>query len=84
MYLRSTSSIHFCSSVSNDSLQINCYDVIGENETKTEGTLRARFEKAGACSPCVFILRNIDALSQTTQALENGKGMKFIFRSLHI
>lgn len=54
--------------------QINCYDVIGENDTKTEGTLRSRFEKAGTCSPCILVLRHLDALSQTTQALENGKG----------
>ena len=54
--------------------QINCYDVIGENDAETEGTLRARFEKAGSCSPCVLILRYIEALAQTTQFLENGKG----------
>ncbi|KIM80937.1 hypothetical protein PILCRDRAFT_72673 [Piloderma croceum F 1598] len=54
-------------------LEINCYDVIGENDAETEGTLRARFEKAGSCSPCVLILRYVEALAQTTQSLENGK-----------
>ncbi|KAG5335902.1 hypothetical protein C0989_012586 [Termitomyces sp. Mn162] len=53
--------------------QINCYDVIGETDTKTEGTLRARFDKAKTCSPCVLLLRHIEALAQTTQALEPGK-----------
>ncbi|KAJ7435381.1 AAA-domain-containing protein [Mycena galericulata] len=54
-------------------LEINCYDLVGENDTKTEGTLRARFEKLEECSPCILLLRHIDALAQTTQALETGK-----------
>lgn len=54
--------------------QVNCYDVISENDVKTEGTLRARFDKAQECSPCILILRHIDALVQTTQTLEPGKG----------
>jgi hypothetical protein len=41
---------------------------------KTEGTIRARFDKASSCSPCILILRHIDALAQTTQVLETGKG----------
>ncbi|KAG6891139.1 hypothetical protein C0992_010127 [Termitomyces sp. T32_za158] len=52
---------------------INCYDVIGETDTKTEGTLRARFDKAKTCSPCVLLLRHVEALTQSTQALEPGK-----------
>ncbi|KAG6910884.1 hypothetical protein DXG01_006567 [Tephrocybe rancida] len=54
-------------------LQINCYDLIGENDTKTEGILRARFDKAKDCSPCILLLQHIEALAQTTQALEPGK-----------
>ncbi|KAJ6500326.1 AAA-domain-containing protein [Mycena sanguinolenta] len=54
-------------------LEINCYDLIGENDTKTEGTLRARFEKLEECSPCILLLRHIDGLTQTTQASEPGK-----------
>lgn len=53
---------------------MNGYDVIGENDAKTEGTLRARFERASSCSPCILLLRNIDAFAQTTQGLEPGKG----------
>ncbi|KAG5635426.1 hypothetical protein H0H81_011316 [Sphagnurus paluster] len=52
---------------------INCYDVVGENNSNTEGTLGARFDKAKSCSPCIVILRRIEALSQTTQGLEPGK-----------
>ncbi|KAF7359478.1 Peroxisomal biogenesis factor 6 [Mycena sanguinolenta] len=54
-------------------LEINCYDLIDENDTKTEGTLRARFEKLEECSPCILLLRHIDGLTQTTQASEPGK-----------
>ncbi|KAF9466437.1 AAA-domain-containing protein [Collybia nuda] len=54
-------------------LEIDCYDIVGENDTQTEGTLRARFDKAENCSPCILILRGIEALAQTTQVLETGK-----------
>ncbi|KAJ8515523.1 hypothetical protein ONZ45_g7081 [Pleurotus djamor] len=54
-------------------LEINCYSLIGENDTKTEGVLRARFDKAIQCSPCLLLLRHIDALAQSTQVLETGK-----------
>ncbi|KAJ6606664.1 AAA-domain-containing protein [Mycena vulgaris] len=54
-------------------LEINCYDIVGENDTKTEGTLRARFEKLEECSPCILLLRHIEGLAQTTQVLETGK-----------
>ncbi|KDQ59383.1 hypothetical protein JAAARDRAFT_153154 [Jaapia argillacea MUCL 33604] len=54
-------------------LEINCYHLLGENDTKSEGTLRARFEKAKSCSPCILILRHVDALAQTSQAPEPGK-----------
>jgi len=55
-------------------LEVNCYDIISENDVKTEGTLRARFDKAQNCSPCILVLRHIDALVQTTQSPEPGKG----------
>ncbi|KAL6309205.1 AAA-domain-containing protein [Sparassis latifolia] len=53
--------------------EVSCYDILGETPVKTEGTLRARFEKAASCSPCIFLLRHLDAFSQTTQSLEPGK-----------
>ncbi|KAF5330107.1 hypothetical protein D9758_018140 [Tetrapyrgos nigripes] len=53
-------------------IEVNCYDVIGENDAKTEGFLRARFENASTCSPSVLILRHLEAFSQTTQS-EPGK-----------
>ncbi|RPD65775.1 AAA-domain-containing protein [Lentinus tigrinus ALCF2SS1-7] len=54
-------------------LEVDCYDVIGETDAKTEGTLRARFEKASSCSPCILLLKHIDAFAQSTQNQEPGK-----------
>ncbi|KAJ3843702.1 AAA-domain-containing protein [Lentinula raphanica] len=54
-------------------LEVNCYDLIGENDTQTEGLLRTRFENAMACSPCLLVLRHLEAFAQSTQASENGK-----------
>ncbi|KAJ8699681.1 peroxisomal assembly protein [Pleurotus ostreatus] len=54
-------------------LEINCYNLLGENDTKTEGILRSRFDKAIQCAPCILFLKHTDALAQTTQVLETGK-----------
>ncbi|KAJ4488270.1 AAA-domain-containing protein [Lentinula aciculospora] len=54
-------------------MEINCYDIIGENDIKTEGLLRARFGNAVTCSPCMLVLRHLEAFAQSTQAPENGK-----------
>ncbi|KAI0710443.1 AAA-domain-containing protein [Cerioporus squamosus] len=54
-------------------LEVDCYDVIGETDVKTEGTLQARFEKAESCSPCILLLKHIDAFAQSTQGQEPGK-----------
>ncbi|KAH7906066.1 P-loop containing nucleoside triphosphate hydrolase protein [Hygrophoropsis aurantiaca] len=48
--------------------EVNCYEVISENDLKTEGFLRARVDQAIACAPCVLILRHIEALFKTTQS----------------
>lgn len=53
---------------------MNCYDFLGENDTKTEGLLRARFEQTTSCSPCVLVMRHLEAFAQTTQPAEPGKG----------
>ncbi|KAG8988842.1 peroxisomal assembly protein [Tulasnella sp. JGI-2019a] len=53
--------------------EINSYDVVGESPVKTEGTLRARFDQAAACSPCIFLLSHIEALARKSQELESGR-----------
>ena len=55
--------------------KVNCYDVVGDSDVKTEGTLRSRMEKAADCSPCILLLRHIEALARNTQTLETGKGL---------
>ncbi|KAI0043551.1 AAA-domain-containing protein [Auriscalpium vulgare] len=52
--------------------EVNCYDFLGETDAETEGFLRARFEQAVSCSPCIFVMRHIDAFTQTTQGSEPG------------
>lgn len=54
--------------------KVNCYDVVGDSDIKTEATLRARMERAADCSPCILLLRHIEALARNTQTLETGKG----------
>jgi peroxin-6 len=54
---------------------VNCYDLVCENEIKNEAILRARIEKAVECSPCILLLRHVEALGRSTQALESGLGM---------
>ncbi|KAH9977248.1 P-loop containing nucleoside triphosphate hydrolase protein [Lactifluus volemus] len=53
--------------------EVNCYDLLGDNDTKTEGFLRARFEQVTSCSPCVLVMRHLEAFTQTTQPTEPGK-----------
>ncbi|ANB12919.1 AAA family ATPase peroxin 6 [Sugiyamaella lignohabitans] len=44
--------------------EIDCYSVTGDNDTKTIGTLRARLDRASTISPCLVVLRHIDALAK--------------------
>ncbi|CCG83172.1 Peroxisome assembly factor-2 [Taphrina deformans PYCC 5710] len=61
-------------------LEVNCYDIIGETDMKTEAYLRLRFDSAGQCAPCVLLLRNIGALAQKKDDAEAGQEspMRFI------
>lgn len=55
-------------------MQLDCFDVLGETGFKTEGHLQARIERAVACVPCLLLLRNLEALTRKSQALETGQG----------
>ncbi|KAK0459470.1 AAA-domain-containing protein [Desarmillaria tabescens] len=59
-------------------LEINCYDAVGDNDTQTEGLLRARFEKATDCSPCLLILRQLDGLTSNSQGPDSKTGSPMI------
>ncbi|KAA1133328.1 peroxisomal assembly protein [Puccinia graminis f. sp. tritici] len=54
-------------------LELNCFDLLGETEVKTAGTLRARFERALQAIPCVLLLRHLDGLARKSQSLETGQ-----------
>ncbi|KAH8829712.1 AAA-domain-containing protein [Flagelloscypha sp. PMI_526] len=54
-------------------VEINLFNIINDTAIRTEGSLRARFDQAKDCCPCIIVLRHLDALTQTTQGLEPGK-----------
>lgn len=61
-------------------LEVNCYDIVGETDVKTEAYLRLRFERAAQCAPCLLLLRNIDALAKKKDDVESGQesAMRFL------
>ncbi|MBW0483623.1 hypothetical protein O181_023338, partial [Austropuccinia psidii MF-1] len=54
-------------------LELNCFDLLGETEAKTGGSLRARFERALAGVPCVLVLRHLEGLARKSQRIETGQ-----------
>lgn len=55
-------------------LKLDCYELLGDTDTKTEGNLAARFDRAASCTPCILLLRHIEALARKSQVLETGQG----------
>ncbi|KAA1478381.1 AAA-domain-containing protein [Dentipellis sp. KUC8613] len=47
-------------------LEVDCFDIVVEDITKAEAILRARFDQATLCAPCVLVLRHLEALSLST------------------
>ncbi|KAH0830459.1 AAA-domain-containing protein [Lanmaoa asiatica] len=45
--------------------QINCFEILSDTTAKTEVSLREQVESAISCSPCLVVLRHIDALSNS-------------------
>ncbi|KAG0003724.1 peroxisomal assembly protein [Entomortierella chlamydospora] len=54
-------------------MEVNCFDIASDTDAKTEVAVRAKFDKAVACGPCVLLLRHIDALARKSVALETGQ-----------
>ena len=46
--------------------------------------LRVKFEQASTCTPCLLVLRHLEALTQTTQTLEGKKGKKELWNLIFI
>ncbi|KAF9929614.1 peroxisomal assembly protein [Linnemannia zychae] len=54
-------------------MEVNCFDIASDTDAKTEVAVRAKFDKAVACGPCILMLRHIDALARKSVALETGQ-----------
>jgi peroxin-6 len=54
-------------------LELDCFDLVSDTEARTEGILRARFEKAADAAPAIVLLHNIEALAKKSQAMETGQ-----------
>lgn len=57
-----------------ETMVMNCFDLFGESEVKTEGMIRARVERAIESAPCLLVLTNVEALARKAQTVENGQG----------
>lgn len=44
-------------------VEVPCYDIIGDTPQTTEGTLRARFDKARQCAPSILLLTHLEAFA---------------------
>ena len=63
--------------------QFNCFEITGETDIETEGTLRFRFEQAISCAPCILVLRHIEALANAADDIDSkNEGMSTITSSL--
>ena len=53
--------------------QVNCYDIVGETLTVTEGSLQAHMEKAKSAGPSILLLDHIEALAKRSDSSATGK-----------
>ncbi|CAG8465584.1 12000_t:CDS:10 [Ambispora gerdemannii] len=53
--------------------EVNCFDFAGETDAKIETSIRARLHNAITYSPCVFLLRHVEALARKSAVLETGQ-----------
>lgn len=44
-------------------VEVPCYDIIGDTPQVTEGTLRARLDKARNCAPAILLLSHLEAFT---------------------
>ena len=65
--------------------QLNCFEITGETEIKTEATLKFRFEQAIGCAPCILVLRHIEALANALDDVDSkNDGVPKIVSSLMV
>ncbi|GJJ12495.1 hypothetical protein Clacol_006737 [Clathrus columnatus] len=73
-WLAQTLGVHF--------LEANCFNILGDTDVQTEGTLRALFEKSVACAPCILFLRHIEAFSKGSQTSGDGEDLSGALQEL--
>ncbi|WFC98302.1 peroxisomal assembly protein [Malassezia yamatoensis] len=47
--------------------ELNAFEIVADTDANTEGVLQAKIERAIACTPCILLLQNIDALAKKGQ-----------------
>ena len=52
---------------------IECYDIIGDTASITEGTIRAQLDKAMSCAPSILLLKHLEALARKTESSSLGR-----------
>ena len=53
--------------------QVDCYDIVGETLTVTEGSLQAHMEKTKSAGPSILLLDHIEALAKRSDSSATGK-----------
>jgi peroxin-6 len=59
-------------------VEVDCFDLVGDNEVRTEANLNSKVERAIDCAPCVLLLSNADALARKSQAVETGQDSRLV------
>ncbi|KAK4689356.1 peroxin-6, partial [Tremellales sp. Uapishka_1] len=52
---------------------VECYDIVGDSATVTEGSIQAQLEKAKSCAPAVVLMNHIEALSRSSESAASGR-----------
>ena len=58
---------------SNQYVQVDCWDIIGDTPAHTEGAILAAIDKTSSCSPSILLLHNIEALAKRSEAGGTGR-----------
>ncbi|TPX37218.1 hypothetical protein SmJEL517_g00992 [Synchytrium microbalum] len=57
-------------------MEVACFDLVGDSDSKTEASLERAFDRAEAAVPCVLVLRNAEALAKKSDVAETGQEPK--------
>jgi peroxin-6 len=54
-------------------VQVDCYDIVGDTLTVTEGIVQAHLDKAKSAGPSILLLDHIEALAKRSDSSATGK-----------